>query len=62
MPAPIPVTYALTEHDNPVPAAKQEEMIARLPHPPTVVRLPTGHIPPITHAAQFAALCHEAAG
>jgi pimeloyl-ACP methyl ester carboxylesterase len=45
----VPVTYVLTERDRPVPTAMQEEMAARLPGPVTVVRLDTGHIPPVTH-------------
>ena len=52
----VPVTYVLTERDRPVPAPLQEEMIGRLPHPPRVVRLDTGHIPPVTDPAGFAAI------
>ncbi|MFN7955094.1 MAG: alpha/beta hydrolase [bacterium] len=44
----VPVTYVLTERDRPVSPAMQEEMIRRLPRAPTVVRLPTGHIPAVT--------------
>ncbi len=44
----IDVTYILNELDGPIPATLQDEMIARLPHPPTVIRLDTGHIPAIT--------------
>jgi pimeloyl-ACP methyl ester carboxylesterase len=61
VPATIPITYLLTEHDNPVPASKQEEMVARLPVAPTLIRLETGHIPPVTDPELFAAACHEAA-
>jgi len=57
----IGVTYVLTERDRPVPVALQEEMIARLPVPPTVVRLDSGHLPPVTDPAGFAALLREAA-
>ena len=45
----VPVTYVLNERDRPIPPGLQEEMIARLPDPPTVVRLPTGHLPAVTH-------------
>ena len=56
----IPVTYVLTERDRPVPVALQEEMIGRLPDAPTVVRMDTGHIPPVTHTAAFAAIVRDA--
>lgn len=52
----VPVTYVLNERDRPVPTALQEEMVGRLPHPPTVVRFDTGHIPAVTHPEQFAAV------
>jgi pimeloyl-ACP methyl ester carboxylesterase len=45
----VPVTYILNERDRPIPPGLQEEMIGRLPEPPTVVRLPTGHLPAVTH-------------
>jgi pimeloyl-ACP methyl ester carboxylesterase len=45
----VPVTYVLNERDRPIPPALQEEMIGRLPEPPIVVRLPTGHLPAVTH-------------
>lgn len=61
VPERIPVTYVLTEHDNPVPAAKQEEMARRVPAGATLVRIATGHIPPITDPRGFAALCEAAA-
>jgi pimeloyl-ACP methyl ester carboxylesterase len=50
----IPVTYVLNERDRPIPPALQEEMLGRLPDPPTVVRLPTGHLPAVTHPNQLA--------
>jgi hypothetical protein len=34
----------------------QEEMITRLPRPPTVVRLDSGHVPAVTQPAAFAAV------
>lgn len=52
----VPVTYVLNEHDRPIPPALQEEMIGRLPHPPTVVRLDDGHIPAITRPRELAAI------
>lgn len=61
VPTSIPITYVLTELDNPIPAALQEQMIGNLPVPPTVVRLATGHIPPVTDPEGFAALCREVA-
>jgi pimeloyl-ACP methyl ester carboxylesterase len=48
------VTYILNERDRPIPPALQEEMIARLPDLPAVVRLPTGHLPAVTHPDVFA--------
>lgn len=61
VPASIPVTYVVTELDNPIPADLQDEMVGRLPNPPTVVRLTTGHIPPVTDPEGFAALCRRVA-
>ncbi len=58
----VPVTYVLTEHDNPVPAALQEEMVGRLPSPPTLIRLATGHIPAVTDPAAFAEIVRFATG
>jgi pimeloyl-ACP methyl ester carboxylesterase len=45
----VPVTYVLNELDRPIPPTLQEEMIGRLPDPPAVVRLATGHLPAVTH-------------
>jgi pimeloyl-ACP methyl ester carboxylesterase len=50
----VPVTYVLNERDRPIPPDLQEEMIARLPDPPRVVRLATGHLPAVTHPRQLA--------
>jgi pimeloyl-ACP methyl ester carboxylesterase len=52
----VPVTYVVNERDRPVPVALQEAMIARLPHPPSVVRLDGGHLPAVTAPASFAAV------
>jgi len=54
--ADVPVTYVLTEHDRPVRTAKQEEMVTHLPGPVQVVRLDSGHLPPVTHAEWTAEL------
>ena len=45
----IPVTYVLNERDRPIPPSLQAEMIGRLPDPPRVIRLDTGHLPAVTH-------------
>jgi len=50
----IPVTYIVNERDRPIPPALQEEMIGRLPDPPTVVRLATGHLPAVTDPHELA--------
>lgn len=52
----VPVTYVLNGRDRPITPAMQEEMIARLPHQPTVVRLDGGHLPAVTDPAGFAAV------
>ena len=52
--ADVPVTYILNEKDRPVPVELQEEMITRLPHPATVIRLDTGHLPAVTEPRRFA--------
>ncbi len=50
----VELTYILNQRDRPVPAALQEEMLARLPRPPTVVRVDRGHLPPVTGPQAFA--------
>ena len=45
----IPVTYVLNQRDRPIPPSLQAEMIGRLPNPPRVIRLDTGHLPAVTH-------------
>ena len=52
--APVPITYVLNEQDRPIPVAMQEEMITRLPGTPVVVRLDSGHVPPVTCPEIFA--------
>jgi pimeloyl-ACP methyl ester carboxylesterase len=54
--ADVPVTYVLNERDRPIPVAMQEEMIARLPRSPEVVRLDGGHVPAVTDPEGFACL------
>jgi len=56
----VPVTYVVNERDRPIPVELQEEMLGRLPHPPTVVRLDTGHVPAITDPKLFARVLAEA--
>jgi pimeloyl-ACP methyl ester carboxylesterase len=57
----VPVTYLVNERDRPIPTALQDQMVARLPHPARVVRLPGGHAPAVTDPAGFAALLHDVA-
>jgi pimeloyl-ACP methyl ester carboxylesterase len=52
----VPVTYVVNDPDRPIPVALQEEMLARLPNPPTVHRLEGGHVPAITDPEALAAL------
>jgi pimeloyl-ACP methyl ester carboxylesterase len=52
----VPVTYVVNERDRPIPVDLQEEMVSRLPRPPRVIRLDTGHIPAITDPNGFATL------
>jgi pimeloyl-ACP methyl ester carboxylesterase len=59
VPADLPITYVLNRHDRPIPAALQEEMISRLPHPATVIPIDSGHIPPVTDPVGFAQLLLE---
>jgi pimeloyl-ACP methyl ester carboxylesterase len=50
----VPVTYVVNDLDRPIPLALQHEMVARLPNPPSVLHLDTGHIPAVTDPARFA--------
>jgi pimeloyl-ACP methyl ester carboxylesterase len=50
----VPVTYVLNRRDRPVPAETQELMAGRLPRLARVIRLDTGHLPPVTHPEAFA--------
>src|SRR3954463_1757795 len=59
--ATVPVTYVLNERDRPIPPAMQEEMITRLPRPPQVVRLDSGHVHAVTQPDVFAAAIAAAA-
>jgi pimeloyl-ACP methyl ester carboxylesterase len=60
--APVPVTYVVNEQDRPIPAPLQDEMIERLPHPPHVVRLDTGHLAAVTAPAELAAVLRAVEG
>ena len=51
----IPVTYLFNEFDRPVRPHMQQAMLERLPGLSDVVRLPSGHIPAVTHVAAFVA-------
>ena len=50
----VAVSYVLTERDRPVPARMQQEMIGRLPRPPVISRLDSGHVPAVTMPETFA--------
>lgn len=52
----VPVTYVLSERDRPVRTPMQELMADRLPEPRSIVRLDSGHLPPVTDAAWLAEL------
>ena len=52
----MPITYVLNLRDRSVPLPLQQEMIARLPEPPVVVPLDTGHVPAVTMPSVLAAL------
>jgi len=52
----VPVTYVRAARDRPVPPGLQDDMIANLPGPTTVVRWDCGHIPAVTRAPRFAEL------
>ncbi|HEX4819984.1 MAG TPA: alpha/beta hydrolase [Acidimicrobiales bacterium] len=56
---PTPVTYLVNLKDRPVPVDLQREMAARLPRPPTIIELDTGHIPAIVEPAMVAAHVNE---
>lgn len=44
----VPITYVVNEHDRPTPCELQLEMAGRLPAPPAIVRLDSGHVPAVT--------------
>ena len=52
----VPVTYVVNEHDRPIRPAMQEQMIERLPRAPTIVRVDSGHLFPVTQPEAFAAI------
>ena len=55
----VPVTYVLNERDRPVSPEMQEEMVDRMAHPPTVVRLDSGHLPAVTDPASLATVVNS---
>jgi len=57
--ADVPVTYVVNDRDRPIPTPLQDEMVLRLPGPVDVIRLDCGHIPAVTHPAEFAAILTE---
>ena len=59
--AAVPTTYIKHLRDRPTPPALQDANIARLPAPPEVVELDSGHIPAVTHPAQLAAALDDIA-
>jgi pimeloyl-ACP methyl ester carboxylesterase len=52
----VPVTYVRAARDTAIPPGLQDEMIARLPAPPSVLDWDCGHIPPVTRPEAFSAL------
>ncbi len=44
----VPITYLVNEHDRPTPRELQLEMAGRLPEPPAVHHLDSGHVPAVT--------------
>jgi len=59
--ADVPVTYVKNLRDRAVPPELQDEMIGRLPNDVEVIEMDVGHIPAVTHAAEFAAICNRVA-
>ncbi len=52
--ADVKITYIVNTRDRPIPTARQEEMLTRLPRVPHVVRVDSGHIPAVTDSQEFA--------
>jgi pimeloyl-ACP methyl ester carboxylesterase len=59
--ADVPVTFVKHLRDRPSPPALQDEAIARLPSPPRIVEIDSGHIPAVTHPEEFARILGEVA-
>jgi pimeloyl-ACP methyl ester carboxylesterase len=57
----VPITYVLNERDRPVRPDMQEVMVRRLPPPVEVVRLPAGHLLPVTSPAVLAEIVRRVA-
>jgi pimeloyl-ACP methyl ester carboxylesterase len=52
----IPVTYIVNKRDRAVSPDLQRTMAARLPEPPTIVEIDTGHLPAVTAPGSLATL------
>lgn len=57
----VPVTFVKHLRDRPSPPALQDDNIGRLPVPPRVIEIDSGHIPAVTHPEQFAAILGDVA-
>jgi pimeloyl-ACP methyl ester carboxylesterase len=44
----VPITYLVNDHDRPTPPELQLEMAGRLPAPPAIIHLDSGHVPAVT--------------
>jgi pimeloyl-ACP methyl ester carboxylesterase len=58
----VPITYLVNEHDRPTPQELQLEMAGRLPTPPAIHHLDSGHVPAVTTPDDFASAIATAAG
>ncbi len=52
----VPVTFVKHLRDRPSPPALQDNNITRLPKPPRIVEIDSGHIPAVTHPEEFASI------
>jgi hypothetical protein len=51
----VPITYLVNDHDRPIPRELQLEMAGRLPKPPAINHLDSGHVPAVTMPCVLAA-------
>jgi pimeloyl-ACP methyl ester carboxylesterase len=58
----VPVTYVINLRDRPVPEPLQREMAGRLPNPPEIVEMDTGHVPAVVVPGAFAGIVASASG